>query len=187
MHLNGTYNGVVNKLSLIKHLPIRGHSPGNFRWLLSPNSKGTTLQSLTEHASKMMKADSTPRKPTDGAFLWLKLEGNVEDAGPSQPLIPWHPAAGTHLNPHNGVGCWRLWLRCGQWDVSSTASWSEVGRGGQESEVELKEAPQFLPHTHPTTPGIACLNLGSPSSHDLLGPFLVKREKSRCANPFCKG
>ena len=72
--------GIVNKLSLIKHLPIRRRSPDKLLWLLSHSCKGTILQCLTKHS---IKTGSTPRKPTDGGSLSLKMEGKAEDVGPS--------------------------------------------------------------------------------------------------------
>lgn len=85
-------HGIVTKLSLIRNPPLS--SGGTLFRLLSPN-KGTILKELSKRSSEMIKTGSAPRKPADGGSLRLKMEGNLEDAVPSQPLSLWHPAVGT--------------------------------------------------------------------------------------------
>lgn len=46
IYLNLYLYGTVNKLSLIKHLPIRCHSLGKLLCILSSYSKGTILKCL---------------------------------------------------------------------------------------------------------------------------------------------
>lgn len=164
--------GIVNKLSLIKHLPIRRRSPDKLLWLLSHSCKRTILKGLAKHSSKMIKTGSTPRKPTDGGSLSLKVEGNVEDVGPSSL---WCPDIQQQEPQMGSAGSWRLRARCAQCGVSRAASRSESEKGEQDREVGPMEAPWF-------PAGIPYTNSGSPSRYCLLDPFPVKRTKIGFAN-----
>ena len=46
IYVHKSIYGTVNKLSLIKHLPITCHSPGKLLCILSSYSKGTILKCL---------------------------------------------------------------------------------------------------------------------------------------------